>query len=130
MTIVHYKQITSVDVIHRDEVLDSFCKAMERLVVREVANMLAYKCLALDDQRDRVLEVRTERQHRAFNRQRRHRARRISARTSENYRAKCPSSDDRIVHSACNRPFADQKRICGFGESLLCVRVFICNWFS
>src|SRR5580692_605596 len=71
---------------------------MECLVVREVADVLANKCLALDDQRDRVLEIRTERQHRAFDRQRCHCAGGISARTSENYRTECTSSDDRIVH--------------------------------
>ena len=92
--------------------------------------MLAYKCLAVDYKRDRVFEVRTERQHRAFNRQRRHRAGRISTRTSENYRTECTSSYDRIVDPPRDGPFADQKCICGSGEPLQCIRVFVCNWFA
>ncbi len=60
MAIVHDQQIVTIDPIHRDEVVDSLLKGAKGLIVAEVANVLADKGLAVDDERDGVLEIGAE----------------------------------------------------------------------
>ena len=56
---MHQEEIVRANVIHRNQIFDGLCEGLERLVMREVTDVLADEGLAIDDQRDGVFQVRT-----------------------------------------------------------------------
>src|ERR1700722_9588272 len=89
VAIMHQKQIASVDFVHRDQVFNGLRESLESLIVREIANMLAYKSVTFHHKRNRVLEVRSQSQHGALCWKFRHCTGCISARPAKNYRTEC-----------------------------------------
>ena len=92
--------------------------------------MLADKRLPVDDQSDRVLQVRTQGQHRTLDGQIAHRAGSVSARTAQNHRTEYAGARNGVVHAARDRALANQKCIGNSGEPLQCIRIFICDRFA
>ena len=68
MKVVHHKQFVPANFVHRDEILDGLVKCAKRLVMVKVADVLADKRLAVDDQRDGIFQVGAERENGALGR--------------------------------------------------------------
>src|ERR1700738_4586396 len=97
--------------------------------MRQVANVLANKRLAVYHQGDGVLEIRAERQHWTADRQSRHCAWGKSARAAKDHGAECASACNRIVYASRDRTFTDKKGICDSREPLQRIRILIRDWF-
>ena len=93
-------QLVLVHVVHREEVVDRLPKCLERVVVVEIADVLAHERLAVDHQRDRVLQIGAERQDRALRRHSRDRAGRIAA---DRRRITGPNAPARTTESSTRR---------------------------
>src|SRR5579862_9721295 len=66
MRIMHHQQFFGTNFIHRDQVLNCFLKSTERLIVPQVADVLADESLAIDDEGDRILEIGADGQNRTL----------------------------------------------------------------
>ena len=77
----------------------------------QVADVLAHEGLAVHDQRDRVLQVGAERQHRPGDRQRGHGPRRVAPAAAQDHRPQRSAPHDRVLHPPGDRPLADEERI-------------------
>ena len=54
MSIVHHQQLVPAHVVHRDQIANRLLERLKRLIVVEVADVLADERLSIDDQRDGV----------------------------------------------------------------------------
>ena len=84
-------------------------KRAERLVVIEVADVLAHERLAVHDQRNGILEIGAQREHGRAGGQRGHRAGRIAAAAAKDHRAQRAAPRDRVVHPPRDRALADEE---------------------
>ena len=91
----------------------------------QIADVLADEGLAVDNQRDRILQIRANSQNGTFDGKSGHGAGSIAAGPAENGGAECAGSDDGIVNAARNGTFADQKCVRDSGETLDRVVIFV-----
>ena len=66
MAIVHDEELVPANLVHRNQIVDRLLKRLERFEMFEVANVLAHKCLPVDDQRDCIFQIGAERENRAL----------------------------------------------------------------
>ena len=64
MAIVRHQQILPSHVIHGNQIVNSLFESVESLVMVQITDMLADKCLAIHYQCDRVLKIRSHGQYR------------------------------------------------------------------
>ena len=65
MKIVNNHEILPADFVHRDQVVNGLLESAERLIVVQIADVLADERLPVHDQRDCVLQIGADRQQRA-----------------------------------------------------------------
>src|SRR5579872_3726125 len=109
MKIVYQKQLVPPHLVHRNQIIDSLLKRPQRLIVIEVADMLADEGLAIDDQRNCILEIGAHSENGTFHRKRGNRARCVSPRPSQNSWPVSARARYRVVHATSDRPLAHQK---------------------
>jgi len=95
---------------------------LARREVVEVADVLAHEDRSADGERDRVLQIRPECEHRRRYRQGRNGLRRKAARAAQDRDALRARAHDRIVEPSRDGPFAREKRVgdtCERGERVV-----------
>src|SRR5271168_2855050 len=107
MGIANDEQFTGIDFVHRQEILDGFAEGAKRLIVIEVADMLADESLAINDEGDGIFQVRAYSQDRTSGGKFGRGAWCVAACTAENGRAENAGADDRIVDTASYGALAD-----------------------
>ena len=109
--IMRHQEVVPAHAVHGDEVLDGFLEGAESFVVVEVANVLADKCLAIDDESDGVLQVGADGQQRTARRQSGDRAGSVTARPAQDYGSEGTDPNYGIIHAPRDGALADQERI-------------------
>src|ERR1700684_2459764 len=109
MGIMYDEQFFGTNLIHRDEILNCFLECAKRLVVSEVADMLADECLSVQNQGDGVLQIGADRQDWTCARNRRERSRRVASCTAKDDWAEHSAAGYRIVDAACDWTLSDQE---------------------
>ena len=100
-------------------------KSLERLVVVEVADMLADERLPIDHQRDRVLEIGAHSENRPVSGQRGNRFRCVAARAPQNDGTEGSRARDGIVDAPRDGALTDEKRIGHAGQAVEGVPIVI-----
>src|ERR1700688_3274703 len=93
----------------------------------EVADVLAYECLALNNQRDGVLEIRSQCKDRALRRTSGNRAGGVSAGAPKNNGTKNTGANNGIVHAPRNGALANQESVRDARKLLYRLIIFISN---
>ncbi len=127
MRIVCDDQRVGRHVVHPQEIGDRALEGLLRAEVVEVAEVLAHECLAVDDQRNAVLEIGPNREHRFPRWERRHRRRRVAARAAQHDGAARADAHDRVVDASRDRPLADQYRVRDLRQPRNRILIFVCN---
>src|ERR1700676_2289551 len=96
----------------------------------QVTNVLADEGLAVNDESDRVLEVRAQSENGAVGRKCGSSAGGVSSRSAQNRRTKSPHPGDGIVDAASDGAFADQKTVRDARELLQRVFVPVSDWLT
>jgi hypothetical protein len=98
--VVRDDRIRDIYLEDRQDIGDGLAEGEARVVVLQVADVLADTGLSVHHQRDRVLQVGTDRQDGSRGRQLRDNARGISSRTTQkDWLAGCANAHHRIVHA-------------------------------
>src|SRR5208282_3754317 len=118
MKIMHYKQILPPNFVHRDQIIDSLLKGAKRLVMLQIADMLADEGLAADDEGDAVFQVGAHREDGAVGRQGCNRAWSIAASPAQNRRTESSDAGHRVVHTPRDWALAYEKRVRDFCQPL------------
>ncbi len=84
----------------------------------QIADVLAREGLSIDDERECVLEVGADAEHRTARRQRRDRARRIATRVTKHDRTIWTDGRYRVVDAARDFAFADQECVGDAAETI------------
>src|SRR3984957_18976095 len=101
--IVNDEQVVRIDLIHGKQILDRFAKSTESFVVVQVSDVLADKGLAVDDESDRILEVRAQSKEGPIGRNRRRSTGSVSASAAKDSGAENADAGDRTVNPTGDR---------------------------
>ncbi len=96
----------------------------------QVPDVLAHKSLAVDDQRDGIFQVGAQRENGTLGGKGCNRARSVTTRAAQDYRAEGTDARHRVVHSAGNRPLPDQKGVRDSRETMQRVFVLVSDWLT
>jgi len=125
MTIVYDQGVLDLHPVHRGQVAHRLRERLIGFDVFEVADVLTDESLPVHHERNRVLQVRSQRQHRPRRRNPRHRPRRIPARPPQDRAV----SYDRVVDAPRDRPLTDQERVRDPRQPVECVTVLVRDRF-
>ncbi len=107
MRIVRDQQIIPPHFVHRDQIFNRPAERLKRIKLVKIADVLAHKRLAINNQGDRVLQIGAYCQYRARNRNSRDCAGSITAGPPQHDGAELSCASHGIVDTARNRPLAD-----------------------
>src|SRR5437868_5666147 len=125
MGIMHDLQVVPTYLVHGYEVANCLIEGAQRLVMIQIADMLADKRLPSHHQRNRVLQVRPDGEQRTLNGKSSHSAGRVAPRTTQYGRPKCTDPSYRIINSPRNWALADQERIRNAGQAVASIVILV-----
>ena len=114
--VVNQQQLIRINFVHRKQILDGFPEGAKRFVMIQVSDVLADEGLAIHDESDRVLEVRTQSEDGTIGWNYSSRAGGVSAGSAKNRRTKSAYADDGIIDSAGDGSLSDQETVRNTGE--------------
>ena len=128
--VVRDEHVVRIDVVHRHEIGDGLVEGLTALRVIEIADMLTDESLAVDDERDGVLQIRADGEHGPIERDVGDGGWRVTARAAQNDRTEGAGPRNRVVHTPRNRPLADEERVREARQTLVGIRIVVGNGFT
>src|SRR5580700_5358256 len=111
MRVVDDQQLARINLIHCKQIANRLTKRAERFVMIQISDVLAYKCLAINHERNCVFEISTQSENGPVRWNCRGGARRVTAGSAQNCWAKRAHASNGVIHAARDRPLTNQKSI-------------------